>query len=343
MSNITVNSSVGLTAALKSAHSGDKILLQAGTYSDLVIHDLSFAGGVTITSADPAHQAVLTDFLVMRVDGLTFSNLELKTLGTGTGFNISKSQNIHFDHDFVHGSLDGNAQNDGSGLGFLDSSGISVTNSEFTQLRQAIGAGANVTPSVSNILFSGNNIHGVVKTGIVFSGASNVTVTGNTISDIRPLNGDHPDAIQFFTRGTTVAAHDIVVSDNIIQRGDGEPTQGIFFRDQVGTLPYERVVIANNLIVGTGYGGILVMGAKDLEITGNELVSNPGKGNITWILVQNAERVRSMDNKAVSISYDKVTGLSQNGDVIVPPVRDLGLAATRAWTARRAAGRPTNR
>lgn len=332
MSNVTVATVADLSAALKVVQSGDTIYLQAGVYSGVQFRDVSFAKDVTITSADPGQRAVLMDVSVLRASGLTFSGLEFKTGGTGFGVNVSKSQGIHFDQDFIHGSLDGNAQNDGAGLGFLDSSSISITNSEFTQLRQAVGLGTDATASVSDIYVAGNYIHGVAKSGLVFAGASYVTVTGNTISDIRPAAGDHPDAIQFFTTGTKAAAHDIVVSNNVILRGDGDATQGIFFRDQTGAMPFHHVAIDNNLIVGTGYGGIYVMGASDLEISGNKLVSNPGATNNTFFLVQGADGVVATNNQAQSISFDKVTHLTQQGNVTTPVVTDGGVADILAWT-----------
>jgi Right handed beta helix region len=324
-----VSSAAALTAALKLAQGGDTVELQAGTYSGLKLSNLTFAGGVTITSADPNHQAVVTDLTLTNVNGLSFTHIEFAE--AGPGYLISKSQNIAFDHDFVHGSLDGNASNDPGGLDFLDSSNVAITNSEFTQLKVAISVGANTLPSVSNITVSGNDIHGLEKAGVIMAGASNVSIANNFISDIRAVNGDHPDAIQFFTTGTKVAAHDIDIANNIIMRGAGDATQGIFLRDQVGTLPYQNLTIENNLVVGTGYGGIYVMGVNGAQITGNELVSDPGKTNNTWMLVQGGTNVTSTGNTAQAISFDAVTNVRESGDVINTPVDDGGQLAVDSW------------
>ena len=59
VSIITVGSTASLEAALGHAHAGDTIQLQAGQYDGLVIKYANFSG-VTITSADPSHPAVIS-------------------------------------------------------------------------------------------------------------------------------------------------------------------------------------------------------------------------------------------------------------------------------------------
>lgn len=329
MATTTVGTTAALTAALKLAKAGDTIQLQAGTYSGVELKFLNLGTGVTITSADPSHKAVLANLLINEVTGLNFKDLEIQVSGSsayGAGVNVYSSSNISFDKVFVHGSLDGDASNDTGGLSFLSTSNISVTNSEFTNVRQAVAIGGG-----SNVVIAENNAHILMKTGFVLSGSSNVKITGNVISDIRPVNGEHPDAIQFFTSGTTVAAHDIVVSNNLIVKGAGAATQGIFFRDQVGTLPFQNVEITNNMVVGTGYGGIYVDGAKGLKISGNELISNPGDTNKTFLLAQRVDQATVVNNKAVLIGFDQATNLTQSGNVQTVAVTDSGSEAIGRW------------
>src|SRR4051794_19272486 len=85
VSNITVGNTAALTSALASAHSGDTILLQAGTYTglDYTFTSLNYASGLTITSADPSHMATLTTFVMQNSSGITFQNLEMQTQQTG--------------------------------------------------------------------------------------------------------------------------------------------------------------------------------------------------------------------------------------------------------------------
>ena len=136
MSSITVDNAAALSSALKVAQSGDTILLAPGTYSGLAIKNLDTGGLVTIKSLDANNEAVLTNFGIQNSSGLKFENVEMAGSG-GMGYYswiIRDSQNISFDSVNVHGTLDGNPQNDAAGIQVFDSSNISITNSEFHEL-----------------------------------------------------------------------------------------------------------------------------------------------------------------------------------------------------------------
>ena len=323
MATIFVNSTAGLTSALKTAQGGDTIKLAPGTYSDLALKNLSFSSDVTITSADPSKQAVITNFSMTNVDSLTFSNLEMSAINatgvnknSGWAFRVTDSDDIHFDKINFHGSLDGETINDMNGLQIRFGEDISVTNSTFQQL----GRGLAISES-QHIKVSGNEVQEVRTDGFNFAQVGHIQVTDNYLHDFAPAPGDHPDAIQFWTTGTTSASHDILVSGNVIVRGEGENTQGIFITDQVGTLPYEQVTIANNLVVGTGYNAIRMVGGKNITVTGNELVTLEG-GNKTSMLFQRVDGLLSTNNKAISIGYDGVTNLNQSSNLINTVVKD---------------------
>ncbi|MFL5296742.1 MAG: right-handed parallel beta-helix repeat-containing protein, partial [Phenylobacterium sp.] len=234
MSSITVDSTAALTSALKSAHDGDTILLKAGTYSGLYFSNLTFATGVTITSADAANRAVLTSFGVDNAHGITFSNVEMVTQSTGYfDYIVTNSSNLSFDHVSVHGSLDGNVLNDIEGIQISGSSNISVTNSEFQQLERAMAISTS-----SNITVANNHVHDVGTTGFMFGQVSNVKITGNVLDNFHVPTGDHPDAIQFLTSNATAPTHDVLISDNVLFRGGGDAFQGIFVADQATTMHY---------------------------------------------------------------------------------------------------------
>lgn len=335
MTTINVNSTSSLISALKAAVGGDTIALAPGVYSGLMTKiPFVYQSTVTITSADPSNLAVITDFTLSGAKNLTFSKVELATLdhpdkiandGSFWAFKIVKSSDIHFDQVKVHGSLDGNAANDVQGLLIRDSKNVSVTNSEFQQLERGLAIG-----TTDNVKVSGNNTFDLRSDGFNFSAVGHISVTNNTFRNFTPTATDHPDAIQFWTRGTTTPSHDILISGNLIMRGEGAGTQGIFLRDQIGTLPYERLTISDNLIVGTGYSGIRIIGAKDLTLSRNELVSFKGE-NKTFFLIQGADGVVATGNKAAQISFDKSTNVTQAGNVVTDPVSDNGMAALRVW------------
>lgn len=332
LSTVEVNDTAGLVSALRGAAAGDVIRLAPGVYSDFSLKGVSFDSNVTITSADPANRAVLADFTIARVVGVTFTNLEFATpsdvASKGGGywaFNVLDSRDIHFDRISVHGSLDNDASNDVQGISIRNSSHVSVTNSEFQQLERALAVG-----SVDYINVSGNNVHDLRSDGFDFAEVSFVEVRGNVLSDFHPVQRDHPDAIQFWTGGTTKASHDIVVAGNVILRGDGEGSQGIFFRDQTNKLPFERVTISDNLLVNTGYNAIATNGMKGVTISNNVLITNVGADK-TWLLVRNSDGVVATGNRASSIGFDNVKDLTDKGNTITKGVTDLGSADIKAW------------
>lgn len=334
MSTIFIDNTAALNAAIKSAKGGDVIKLAPGVYDGLSVKGgVSFEINLTITSADPSNPAVISDFRLVNVAGLTFRDLEFAASssvetkgGAHWAFSFVDAKNIHFDKIHVHGSLDGDPSNDVQGINIRRGSNITVTDCEFEQLERGLVMG-----SVDHIKVEGNYIHDLRSDGMDFAEVSFVEVRANVFTNFRPVGKDHPDAIQFWTSGTKEISHDILVTGNVILRGDGGYTQGIFFRDQTKEMPFERVTISDNLLVNTGYNAVRVNGAKDLTLTNNTLVSAAGE-NKTWMRVSSADEVVASGNRGAIIDFDdNVTNLSSKNNTITRVVSDLGAKATQDW------------
>ncbi|MEW5685522.1 MAG: right-handed parallel beta-helix repeat-containing protein [Pseudomonadota bacterium] len=336
MTTISVDSSAGLLAALKSAQGGETILLAPGVYTDLKWKiSPKFDVAVTITSADPSNMAVINDFRISGGGGLHFSQLEFSTLdnsalvandGSYWAYKFYNSNDISFDRVKVHGSLDGNAGNDVSGISLAGTSNISITNSEFQQLERAIAFGGGS----SNIKIVGNSFHDLRSDGMNFVEVRNVEIRNNILRDFVPKEGDHPDAIQFWTTHAKTPSTDILIASNVILKGAGDHVQGIFLRDQQGTLPYERVTITDNLLVGTGYNGIRITGVKDLTVTNNDLVTFDG-GLKTFMLVRSADGAVATGNSAAYVAFEQSANVENRGNKSASPVKDEGEASIRKW------------
>ena len=332
MSVINVSTTEGLTKALGVAQSGDTISLAAGTYSGLAFKSVNFAGNVTIQSQDIAHEAVLKSFNISNSSGLTFRNLEFsnaKETGLYT-WTVTDSKNIAFDHLNVHGTLDGNPQNDVEGIGIARSTNVSITNTEFHELYRSVAV------SVSNgINISGNTFHDIARSGIYGADDSNVTISKNIFTDFFPKAGDHMDAIAFYNTATGGVSKNIVISENLIFRGSGFQTQGIYLRDQTGKSPYENLQITNNTIIGEGYNGIGVGEVqKGLVVSGNTVLSYDTKDQISWIDVRNSTGAVVNNNTASLVGVvasNGNVGLSATGNKIVGAVTDSGSVALSNW------------
>ena len=295
MTVFTVTSQAQLDSALMQLKSGDTVQLGAGAYS-FVLSSKPFTSNVTITSLDPANPARLSWLKLTDTSNITFKNLEVgRSLGSTETIDSSLSKvnggsNITFDTVHFHGSMDGNPSNDGTGITFGGVNGIKLINSEFEQL----GRGA-VFGSSTNITVANNSFHDIRSDGIDFAAVTNVLIDGNHFTNFSRISSDHPDAIQFWTTNTSRPSTDIAIRNNVILEGNGSGLQGIFMRDEVGTLPYERVTIENNLVYETNMSnGITVMGGKDITIRGNTVLS-PNEDTVpVWI------RVESVTNGTVT-------------------------------------------
>ena len=69
-------------------------------------------------------------------------------------------------------------------------------------------------------------------------------------------------------------------------QGSGAGPQGIFMRDEVGTLPYRNVAIENNLMYGSDlWHGIVLENAIGAKATGNTVLSPSNDNKRFWISV----------------------------------------------------------
>jgi VCBS repeat-containing protein len=316
MATVSVTSTTGLLQALKSAHSGDTIMLSPGTYSAVNIYQYHSPGTVTITSENPLNPATISSLNINESSGLKFSNLTFATTlynapsssQAPTPFAVYSSQNVAFDHISVHGTLDNNPQNDVNGLRIEGSANVSVTNSTFQQLYNAITELSN-----NNVVISNNNFHDLRNDGIDNGGTSNIVIAGNSFTNFYPVGqvgaaGDHADAIQFWTSNTTSDASNISVVDNTVLRGSGSYVQGIFMTDQVG-LGYNDVTVTDNTIIGGEFNGIDIEHANGVTVAGNLVEGYEGMPS--WIKLANDTNAMLNNNIASSFTLINNNLLSQ--------------------------------
>lgn len=327
-SGAPVTSSAELLTALRSAKSGEVILVAPGEYQGLMFQGVK-ARNVQVRSANPAAPAVIGPFLMENSSGITFRGLEFSNAGGSDAWawRILDSHDINFDQLDVHGTLDGNPQNDRQGIQIRRSSKIGITNSTFHELYRSI------SPSeTSDIRITDNRFHDNARTGVFSSNVQDVLIARNSFTDSYPVEGDHMDAIAFTKIGPTNTTRDVVVADNLIMRGKGRVTQGIFFRDpSKGETRFTNIRISNNLIIGMGLNGIYVNSAEQVVIDGNTVLAYPGKSNNSWILLQHVRNGEVRENQAPLISVTPPA--NQNLDVkevrnkLIAPVTDNGAAA----------------
>ncbi len=145
----------------------------------------------------------------------------------------------------------------------------------------------------------------------------------------------HPDAIQFLTSGETAGVHDIVITDNVIDRGSGSAVQGIFMTDQVGTLPYQNVTISGNMLVGTMYNGIMVNDGINLNISNNTVAGLPDMKS--WIRVEGSTDAVLNHNIAATLVQTGNTNLSVTDFTNLLPSTDQSTQLLQTWLSQHGA------
>jgi hypothetical protein len=289
-----------LDTALMRAKGGEVIGLAPGTYT-LTLRNRPFPAMVTITSANPAQPATLSQIAVSDVSNLTLTRLVISRVkkpgesveGTYIG-KIQGGRDIAIDTVYVHGSLDSDTANDIIGLNIGGVKNVRVVNNEFQQLGRGIQFGA-----VSGAVVANNKIHEMRSDGFDFAESDHLLIEGNHFSNTYRIKGDHPDAIQFWTRNTTRPSTDITIRNNQILQTDGHGTQGIFMRDELLTMPYQRVTMENNLMVGSNMAnGIWMDNGRDVNVLNNTVLSRTDDDNPVWIKMIRVENLKLEGNIA---------------------------------------------
>ena len=189
-----------------------------------------------------------------------------------------------------------------------NSSYVTVSNSHFHELSDAINPVGNQA-----VTFTGNTFDLLHDDGIAGGDNTQITISNNLFTSFDHTGSVHPDAIQFWTAGTTKSSSDIVIKDNVIDRGSGVAVQGIFLNDEVGTLPFKNVSITNNVVIGEMYNGIAILHATNATLSGNTVIA--AEDQPSWIGVINVASAQLDDNVATTF---KLTGSSVvgHGDVL---------------------------
>ena len=267
----SVFDAVQLDAALKQAVGGDTIALADGDYGDLKIGKHDFGTGITITGGS------FHSIAALGVSGLTFDGISVAATPDETTTNLFQavriwgSSNITIANSTFTGGLavNGVAPTEtmldatgnvlglpvGKAIYIENSQNITVTGNDIATFAKGI-----VFATSSDITITGNDIHDLRTTPISGSVTSDLVISGNHTWNSTPWNfggdGDHGDRIHIWTDKTTISG--LVITDNLLEQGDGAPMLGIYLDDNGKGLGYADAVISGNtLIDGAGEGVLL--------------------------------------------------------------------------------------
>ncbi|MBV1689555.1 right-handed parallel beta-helix repeat-containing protein [Novosphingobium sp. G106] len=321
-------SKADLEALLKCDLDGATIALKPGSYGRV---NLGAAKGLTLLSDNPAQPASFETIVIDGGNRIALSGLRFGGSIEGLAWRVQVDDGSGIDLSEL--DVVGQSPPDGNVPG-----GVYIHNSKQVSLKRLkvslVSNGIRLI-GTRQVVVADNIIHDFGSDAIQASDASQSVISGNYISSAHPAPGDHPDGVQIFTLGNQTAQTDIVVKDNLIEKGAGGLMQGIFVTDETDRNPYANLEITNNIVIGSMYHGITIAGAASGSVRGNVVVPLDGQQN--WIKLVKANALELEDNVAQDLMKDNSNlqakaELGNNRRMIVPPAD--AAAASRAWKAK---------
>lgn len=254
-----------LVQAIARAHPGDRLKLELGTYSSIVIKEQSFSTPIIIE----ADKATLGPISIRNSSGITISG----------GVLIGDSSQFF-------------------GILIEGSSRVKVGGMRITGPKVAI----SVTRSHDVEVYD-NDLDGLRSDGINIASSQRTLISNNYCHNFRPIlarysasgklleDGDHPDCIQGWSDLRWPVTADIVIRGN---KADGF-MQGVFFGNP-GEGGYDRIIVTNNDLRLGLWNGIVIFEARDSVVKNNIVRTIPGtvtanfpfKPVTSWIKVSGA-------------------------------------------------------
>ena len=329
---VTVNSVEGLERALARAADGSVIRLAPGEYSEITLKGLNFARPVTITSAQPDHPARIARLSVTDSSGLFFHDLEFAAQN-GTvrdiPYRFINVRHFTLERVFVHGPDNLDIAYQIAPILFRNSEDVALLDSRFTRLYLAVQI-----LDVKGFRAVGNEFWNIRSDAMRGGGISDALYAYNVCTNFHPAEKDHPDCVQLWSTNEKEVARNIVIRDNLVVRGDGDPIQGVFVRDTHSNLPFENVQITDNLLIGTLFNGICIDGVNGAQVTGNEVIALGGQK--AWIRLQNAHRVELHGNSAPKLLLIQSDGIHDTNNRFGDAGPQKYRARVEAWLAAKA-------
>ena len=258
-----------LSEALATAQSGDRIVLAPGDYGALILKNRQFSQRIQLTAGDTAAPPVFQSVLLQDVRGVALHGVIIRygpTAAPRTSYiaTVQRSSDILLSDLEIESASDADPNNDATALNIRDSSAVEFVKS----VVHDVFRGVSILES-DDIRIEENQFFAIASDGVVGGGAHRVSVLRNAFRNFFVPRGEdiHPDAIQFWDRGATRENRDIEIRGNVIFRGEGDFSQGVFVKSP--TLPSVNVTIEHNVVHQSAVQGVFVEGAVDVSIRNN--------------------------------------------------------------------------
>lgn len=291
-----------LQQVLRDNRGVKRILLAPGNYGTLNLRGVSFPSKVVVEAADPKRAPTFRGLVLRDVSNLTIRNVAIKPQNKADpavryGALLMGSDNIEIDGVAFVGPSSGLDRSYLAGLMLRSGQNISVTRSYFTNFWNGLEL-----LNVKNTRIVLNEFENLQTDAIRGGGVDRLLIANNVMTGFSPRPKDHPDGIQLWSTNQKKPGTDIEIRGNLVARGTGAPVQGVFIRDTKLKMPFARIKIADNLIIGGLWNGISVSGAQGVTVTNNCVVSRSDQKS--WIRLGHTEQMQVTRNIAVQYLYN---------------------------------------
>jgi hypothetical protein len=247
----------------------------------------------------------------------------------------------------VSSAANGVAGDDASGVVIRRASRVVLRDSRLNDVFRGVVVFDATGVEIRRTVFRAIGVDGVAARGTV-----GLRIVDNYFADFKNVDAVkfHPDAIQLWSRHAARANADVVIAGNLIRRGTGDPSQGVFIKTP--DLRTTDLVIEENVVEQSMGQGIAVAGATGVVVRNNTVipfdprVDRPGidvrppvsnatiAGNI-MIAARIAPGVDAADNEAAGFHHKDVAGfVAERIAVAANRVRATDYLPTGAYGAR---------
>ena len=291
-----------LQQVLRNSRGLKRVLLAPGDYGTLNLRGIRFPSKVVIEGADPRRAPTFRGLVLRDVGNLAIRNVAVKPTGKADpasryGALLMGSDDIELDGVAFVGPGPGIDRSYLAGVMLRSGKNIVVSRSYFKNFRHGLEL-----LNVENTRIVLNEFEKLQTDAIRGGGVNRLLIANNVMTGFSPRPKDHPDGIQLWSTNQKKPGTDIEIRGNLVARGNGAPTQGVFIRDTKLKMPFERLKIADNLIIGGLWNGISVSGAHGVTITNNCVVSRSDQKS--WIRLGHSRQMQVTRNIAVQYLYN---------------------------------------
>jgi hypothetical protein len=308
----TAASMAEINSALAAARAGDTILVAGGDYGTLRIFRRRVADGEVRIRAETA--ASRPRFAHINLEGSSGYHLDgIDVAGSTTPLvRIVGGSNIRFNNGRLRGA---NANQDpwddqNTAIWVRNASDVMLSGNDIQDLKIGLFIQNAFDVEVTRNSF----VH--LREGINVASLGRGTISGNLFHSFSPNYGlnEHPDAIQFWTRGETWGSHDITLANNYFALGGQRAVHGIFARSEEAEsynrpVHFRNFTITGNVYFGSALHGISLSSVRGARISNNVAVASP------WA-DQNNSTLRFADGRSSGGLQPHIRAINSTGVVM---------------------------